>query len=77
MLTAELNEVLGQLEEKQGEVELLTHNVAEVEKTLGREVTSTKVQKKKVVDRLTGKVREKDQEIEQLEKRIEELAEWE
>jgi len=77
VLTAELNEVLGQLEEKQGEVELLTHNVAEVEKTLGREVTSTKVQKKKVVDRLTGKVREKDQEIEQLEKRIEELAEWE
>lgn len=69
--------MLGQLEEKQGEVELLTHNVAEVEKTLGREVTSTKVQKKKVVDRLTGKVREKDQEIEQLEKRIEELAEWE
>jgi len=77
VLTAELNEVLGQLEEKQAEVELLTHNVAEVEKTLGREVTSTKVQKKKVVDRLTGKVREKDQEIEQLEKRIEELAEWE
>ena len=69
--------MLGQLEEKQAEVELLTHNVAEVEKTLGREVTSTKVQKKKVVDRLTGKVREKDQEIEQLEKRIEELAEWE